>query len=80
MAESSTSGPGPFDSRKLLDLGEAFCRWNGEQTSARNIGRHLGVCARTVQRWRVGRTVGVQLHVADRITNRTGAYLEDFTR
>lgn len=71
---------GQFDPAKLHALGERRCRENAEPTSARNIARHLGVSSRAVHRWRNGHTTGVQLHIADRVTNRAGAYLEDFAR
>lgn len=73
-------GPGPFDPAKLYALGERRCRENGEQTSASNIARRLGLSRRTVQRWRGGQTVGVQLHVADRVTVTADGYLDEFLR
>lgn len=69
-----------FDGLKFLAHGEQLCRDRGLATSSRNIARILGVSPRTVVRWRNGHGTSVMLATADRITNNTGAYLEDFTR
>lgn len=72
--------PGQFDAAKVLDVGAALCRMNGQRPSVRNVARELGISTNTVTLWRNGKTKGVSLTVADRVALRAGIGLEELAK
>lgn len=77
---TGNSTPRPGDVARLLSLGERVCLANGDQPSARNIGRHLGVSRRTVVRWRNGHTAGATLDTIDNAAVRLGIHYTELVR